>query len=120
MSGATVELDVFSGRPNPQWSLSESALASLMQEVALLDTASQSVSLPQNLGYRGLRVVASSDNAPDWQLFIGGGHAFLKDRNGIVVRVDDRRRIERRILLSGEGVVDDGLLQDILTSIGRG
>jgi hypothetical protein len=89
-----------------------------MQEVARLDmAASQTVSPPQNLGYRGLRVVPTSGNASDWQLFVGGGHAFVTDRKGVVVRVDHNRRIERLILHSGKGIVDERLLHDILASI---
>lgn len=52
---ATVEADVFSGRPNPTWPLSAADTQSFLQQVAALPSLPAQV-LEDPLGYRGLRV----------------------------------------------------------------
>jgi hypothetical protein len=50
-----VELDIFSGRPNPVWTLIESERDSLAERLASLPPA-RPRTLSANLGYRGLIV----------------------------------------------------------------
>jgi hypothetical protein len=52
-----VELDAFSGRPNPRWRLSDSEVAELARLIAGLAPASGGSSPnPPGLGYRGFRL----------------------------------------------------------------
>ena len=53
---AQVELDLFSGRPNPAWQLDESRTRQLQQLVASLSPASTGPPDPPGLGYRGFRI----------------------------------------------------------------
>lgn len=53
---ATVELDIFSGRPNPSWRLGEREQATLLQLIGDLPPASERGADPPGLGYRGLIV----------------------------------------------------------------
>jgi hypothetical protein len=48
-----VELDVFSGRPNPRWELDEQSSQQLRQLEARLTSTSQTAVEPPGLGYRG-------------------------------------------------------------------
>jgi hypothetical protein len=48
-----VELDVFSGRPNPQWELDEHRSQMLLQLQNRLKVSSQAPAEPPALGYRG-------------------------------------------------------------------
>lgn len=48
-----VELDVFSGRPNPRWELDEQRSEQLRQLEAHLTSALQAPLEPPGLGYRG-------------------------------------------------------------------
>jgi hypothetical protein len=49
-----VELDVYSGRPNPRWELDERGADALRQLVAGLAPAAEAPPEPPGLGYRGL------------------------------------------------------------------
>jgi len=57
-----VELDVFSGRPNPGWQLSPAEVRDLKEKLAGLPRCDQPVSEPA-LGYRGF-VLSSPQAAP--------------------------------------------------------
>jgi hypothetical protein len=48
-----VELDVFSGRPNPRWELDEQRTQELRQLVRRLTPAREAAPEPPGLGYRG-------------------------------------------------------------------
>lgn len=48
-----VELDVFSGRPNPHWQLDEQHREELLRLQGHLTPASQTAPEPPGLGYRG-------------------------------------------------------------------
>jgi hypothetical protein len=48
-----VELDIFSGRPNPRWQLEEPAVRRLCELHGRLDPATDSPAEPPGLGYRG-------------------------------------------------------------------
>ena len=59
----TVTADVFSGRPNPRWTLNDSQIAELAEKLrrALAAAPLARQDLPDGLGYRGL--VIESDDA---------------------------------------------------------
>jgi hypothetical protein len=48
-----VELDIFSGRPNPRWELDEIQGMELRQMQSLLEASNQTPAEPPALGYRG-------------------------------------------------------------------
>ena len=67
---AQVELDVFSGRPNPSWALSDAETDTFMlMAAALSPTAEQAY--PGRLGYRGLGVTlrAASGGEVIWRVW---------------------------------------------------
>jgi hypothetical protein len=53
-----VELDIFSGRPNPRWSLSGRRVTELEERLAGLEPVPAAE--PQGLGYRGLVIRSKS------------------------------------------------------------
>jgi hypothetical protein len=55
---ADVELDIFSGRPNPHWSLSGRRVAELEERLQELEPVQAAE--PQGLGYRGLVIRSKS------------------------------------------------------------
>src|SRR5262245_49044670 len=57
---AEVELDVFSGRPNPVWTLSNADTAELERRLSAL-TKTSATTLFDGLGYRGLIVRLGKD-----------------------------------------------------------
>ncbi len=70
-----VELDIFSGREAPQWSLSPTEEKNLRQIISSLPIATR-VEFPDNLGYRGLTA-----KIPDT---VSGASSTLKAYNGII------------------------------------
>ena len=78
----TVELDVYSGRPNPTWTLTAQEVAELtlrLQKLATLPT----VPSVGNLGYRGF-LLHNPGNAP-------GIGAEVRVYNGVVIITDQGR-----------------------------
>jgi hypothetical protein len=53
---ARIELDVFSGRPNPTWDLTRDQAAELARLHATLSQASSANVIPDGLGYRGFKL----------------------------------------------------------------
>ena len=78
-----VEIDLFSGRPNPTWELTAAEVSELKARLATLPTGSP-VAMPEVLGYRGLHIAplpgrqginepSSANTIIDVQ--VGGGEA---------------------------------------------
>jgi hypothetical protein len=84
-----VELDIFSGRPNPRWQADEAVADELRRLENGLAPADGPAPAPPGLGYRGF--VYTIDGRPR--------RAFLGriERDGKVLD-DSRRAIERRLL----------------------
>lgn len=95
---AIVELDVFSGQPNPRWSLTAEESTMLDQLVAQLPTGSQQ-SLPNSLGYRGFIVTVANTVEP---LFRVHGSLVIKTKDGVTIYYrDDHSRVEKWLILQG-------------------
>jgi hypothetical protein len=74
VSGISVELDMYSGRPNPVWQLSEEESAQLLAHLSDLPEATAVT--PDHLGYRGFLV-----RYPSGQQFrVYSGSIFLEDK----------------------------------------
>ena len=57
-SGTDLELDMYSGRPNPVWQLTAAEVSEL--EARFADLRASSASTPEHLGYRGFILRARS------------------------------------------------------------
>lgn len=114
----TVELDVFSGRPNPTWQLSGAEAAGLRRQLTALTPhpmAPDRVPSPSGrLGYRGFvvfdpsRTLAGAD-----RLEVGEG--FVRAVDGatgrtLAVFADADHSAERWLTAAAHGRVDPGLL----------
>ncbi len=107
-----VELDVFSGRPNPTWSVSAERSMELLHALQDLPPADQP-SRKNGLGYRGF-VLCNPDR-------VGGLAPHIRIYGGIVTMTDDRVQsyrdvhdIEHRLLLqasqNGYKTIVEGVL----------
>jgi hypothetical protein len=77
-----VELDVFSGRPNPRWTLAGARLADVIRH--LPEGAQVEAAEPTHLGYRGFVLRANGERA-----VVFGGVIHLRSAEGRQVRRDD-------------------------------
>jgi hypothetical protein len=87
-----VEVDLFSGRPNPQWHLTPERTASLIAELDRLPRSTDSMPIPAALGYRGCSLTAS--DGPSWRAY---GGLIVAVESG-EQRVDVDRGWERELL----------------------
>ncbi len=93
---ATVTLDLFSGRPNPEWSLSSDDARSLVDALLRLPHSANKPPAPPGLGYRGVLVeISRPEGAAEYRLF--GGYAVAGDR----YLVDHERLLEQWLVQSG-------------------
>lgn len=110
---ATVEVDLYSGRPNPAWSLTPDEVAQLVERVDRVDglAPADEAEPPGRLGYRGLR----------FRLHAGGreiasgasfdGHLRLQDSAGSRHLADPGGEVERWLLATGEGKIEPQIYQ---------
>jgi hypothetical protein len=107
-----VELDVFSGRPNPRWELSHAEVAELRTRLAGLPRCDQPTDEPA-LGYRGL--ILSSAQAPP------GLPSWIRVHDGVVtIRTDagirchsDVNGLERWLIGQARARGHGGLLREL-------
>lgn len=103
-----IELDVFSGRPNPRWELDEDSAAALRRLLSRLAVTTDTPPEPPGLGYRGF--VFDGDAGPEraYGGFVISSNAVLIDPSfGVERFLRDRlptefRDLRSRIALEGE------------------
>jgi hypothetical protein len=109
-----VEVDLFSGRKNPSWALSERQTRTVFRMLAGLPPAPAS-DFAEGLGYRGFRVrkVGTLSKLPH-EFTVYKGIAY----DGAHYYRDEGRRIEQWLLRSGKGHLDMGVYKVIEKEIG--
>jgi len=113
-----VELDIFSGRPNPQWTLaSEENEEFFRQFQALPESTAGKLEIP-GLGYRGFRVTAVED-------MVEGCSEILVFRENVVATCDGKSRhftdrdqiLEQWLVQTSKGHVEDDIYQLIVSEV---
>jgi hypothetical protein len=82
-----VELDVFSGRPNPRWQLDEARARQLEALHHQLPAATEVAAEPPGLGYRGFLYALDAARWRAWKGFVTADDQTLVDRPRAVVRL---------------------------------
>jgi hypothetical protein len=112
-----VVVDLFSGRPNPSWELSERQEQELLRHLAELEqqAPAQLVESP-GLGYRGLLVSPPRERGltPRWRLFRGTA------QRGTVAWPDPQRRLERWLLATAGDQLDPTIRDLVRADLERG
>jgi hypothetical protein len=102
-----VEIDLYSGRPNPRFRLDPVAAAELIRRLAALRPSSGHARPRERLGYCGLRIEPEATGSPFAEAVISGGVVLVRDHNGRERLLDDPRRdLERRLIEAGASEVD--------------
>jgi hypothetical protein len=104
---ARVELDIFSGRPNPQWRLSAADAALLEQKLAALPVASPG-QLANPLGYRGFIVQLPQANDKT-TVTVQNGMVRTTRAGETAHYQDPGRAVERWLLNTGGPFLDKDL-----------
>jgi hypothetical protein len=110
VNSAVVELDVYSGQPNPRWKLEEKVCQDVLEEISHLATENKLIPRSNQLGYRGLRVIM--DIAPSGkceEIYVCDGYVFLRHEGLETAFIDANRQVEQKLLTSGMETSDQKL-----------
>jgi hypothetical protein len=107
---ATVTIDVFSGVPNPTWTLDEDEVEDMLSMWSDLATTT-GIEYPGILGYRGI-IVDFSDGSQMWV-----SRGVVVDDASDAARADTDRALEAWLLETGRAAMDGALLDSILAEI---
>lgn len=103
-----VELDAFSGRPNPRWELAGPEVSELTKQLRELKPSQGRANTFEGLGYRGFVIRTDSEEI---RVYRG---VVVIERGGHEERLDDSgRTLERWLFHSAQGHVDEAVLQYI-------
>jgi hypothetical protein len=99
-----VELDLFSGRPNPGWELTAEQSAELVERLKGLPAAKEGT-IRDGLGYRGFVVTTREDEASAFTtLIVSAGLVVARYPDGAEQRfADPGRALERWLLGTAQG-----------------
>jgi hypothetical protein len=104
-----VELDIFSGMPNPTWVLTSAEADNFVQQLAALSRTS-ATELLGNLGYRGFIVQVTQ--AADTQLIrIQNGIVHITQGTANAYALDKNRELERWLLNTGKPQLKNELFE---------
>lgn len=104
-----VELDIFSGMPNPTWVLTNAEADSFVKQLAALSRTS-ATELAGKLGYRGFIVQVTQ--GPNTQLIrIQAGTVQISKDATNVYAYDEDRELERWLLNTGKPHMKNELFQ---------
>ena len=113
-SSVEVELDIFSGKPNPTWVLSNRDAAEFLDRLGLLTrTTSGEISNP--LGYRGFVV----DTGRGQLVRVQDGTVQATHGEDQSYFADPHRDLERWLFSTGATVIDSRLASIVEAELGR-
>jgi hypothetical protein len=104
-----VELDIFSGMPNPRWILTTAETDSFVKQLAALPRASAG-KLSGNLGYRGF-IVQSVQGANTQVVHIHNRTVHISNGVTDVYADDEDRKLERWLLNTARPHLKNELFQ---------
>jgi hypothetical protein len=117
-SGSTVELDVFSGVPNPTWMLSVPEASELTSRIARLASTEATGRRPGDLGYRGFIVqIAAGIPASPQAIRAYRGIVGVVDSTRTAYYRDPQRQIELWLLATAKPALDERLTAEIVKEI---
>lgn len=103
-----VELDVFSGRPNPRWELDEETAVALRRLLSRLAVTTDTPPEQPGLGYRGFVFAGETGRGRAYRGYVISSDVVLADPSSSVERFlrdhvpTELRDLRRRITLEGE------------------
>jgi hypothetical protein len=104
-----VEVDIFSGMPNPTWILTNAEADKFVKQLAALSRTS-ATELSGNLGYRGF-IVQCTDGATKQLIRIQTGIVHISKGTTNVYAYDQDRELERWLLNTGKSHLKNDLFQ---------
>jgi hypothetical protein len=103
---AQATLKVFSGRPNPSWTLSVAETNELERRLAGLSTKLPAAPNVPDLGYRGVQVTLGA-----MEITVAGGGVSVQQSAAVTHFADTRRQLERWLVQTAQGKVSPDILK---------
>lgn len=98
-----VELDVFSGRPNPSWDLTSQEEQEFLSRLRSLPTGAGSGTIADKLGYRGVIVTAGNQTIDGFDEIVASeGIVLGRQASSVQMFTDKGRALERWLLDTGK------------------
>ena len=113
-----VELDIFSGNPNPAWTLSDGDSAHFLEKLALLPAAPPA-EFATNLGYRGFIVRRANATESQRCPYSAGKGPRVTSRQGFLYYSDPQRDLERWLLRTGQLFLDSTIFGIVETELAK-
>jgi hypothetical protein len=104
-----VELDIFSGRPNPHWSLSPDQQEQWLAQLRTASVAQDEVPILDGLGYRGFLVINGQE-----EVRVFKGRVFGFDLRQLL---DSNRSIERWLFETGRPSLPSNLIEIVTSAL---
>lgn len=109
-----VEIDLFSGRPNPRVHLEPRAADEFMIRLDALRPSTGPARPREGLGYRGLHITPALPESPVADVVVSGGVVLVRRQDGRELMLDDPRRDLERWLI---GRIASDLNPDLVTML---
>jgi hypothetical protein len=115
-----VTLSIFSGRPDPSWTLGQSQTDEFMRKAYALPASVTPPDFPPSkLGYRGFRVQAFDASSQTIASFTIYGGIILREQNATTTySADLGRAVERWLLASGQATLSAETYAAVAAEIG--
>jgi hypothetical protein len=111
-----IELDVFSGRPNPTWNLNDEQSREFLIRFGALKKYRTNRKLYEGLGYRGFTVTGFQDydRVTIWDGLVQTNRATEREK-----LIDEAGRLERFLLETSKGQIDGDLYRFVASVAGK-
>jgi hypothetical protein len=114
-----LELDLFSGRPNPSWELGPEAAAELHARLEALPPDKSALRVREGLGYRGIFILPSSELGDVQEIIVSEGLVLVRSPKGERRLSDVSRAFERWLLETGRGKLEPAIYARVSREIDR-
>jgi hypothetical protein len=116
-TSARVTMDVYSGRPNPEWNLSADQIAELRKRLSSPAAPAKSdAKVSDDLGYRSMQVLVKDANGEN-SITVSRGLVLQQIGANTKRHVDEQRALELWLLRTGEGTLSAELMQKTAAKI---
>ncbi|MBM2618548.1 hypothetical protein JIG36_23615 [Actinoplanes sp. LDG1-06] len=115
-----LEVDLYSGRPNPVADVGADVADELLRRVAALQPAPSSSASSDRLGYRGLRATAFAAPGAPAEVFVSDGTVTVREAGGEERRLaDPDRALERWLIGAAAGDLGAAEAAAVKDDLGR-
>lgn len=113
-----IEVDIFSGRPNPRWTVTCEEAEEFLSLFQALPAASSAADIDDGLGYSGLIITEPGNRSRYDEIRVAQGRVVARDDDQLRQFLDPGRKLEQWLLQTGQGQIDPELYR-LITGAAR-